>query len=81
MSSPWFGAKRYGIGLSPKSPAGWFALGACVAAILAVPPVSRRLEAPGWAAAAASILLTLAFLLLAWLKSDRSPWSWRWGGR
>lgn len=81
MGAPWFAAKKYGIGLSPKGPAGWITLGIYVAAVLAAAPVARLVAAPAWLAAAAIGLATLAFLLVALTKSDRQPWRWRWGGR
>lgn len=40
MGAPRFGAKTYGVGVSPKSPAGWIALGAYVVALMASAPLA-----------------------------------------
>ena len=81
MSEPWFGAKRYGIGLGPRSPAGWISTGVYVLLMVSAPIAGRSLNAPIWAVEAAPALLTVGFIALAILKSDGRPWRWRWGGR
>jgi hypothetical protein len=81
MGAPWFELKAYGIGVSPKRPAGWIALAIYVAAVVATAPITRHLAAPRWMAGVVIGLLTVAFLLLMLAKSDRQPWRWRWGGR
>jgi hypothetical protein len=81
MGEPWFSVKTYGIGLSPKGPAGWIALAVYFAAISAVPPVTAHFAAPRWGAGAAIAALTIGFLVLMFAKSDGRPWRWRWRGR
>jgi hypothetical protein len=81
MGEPWFGAKDYGIGLSPKTGAGWAALALYVAAMGATTPLARRLAAPHWSIGAAFAILTAAFVVLVFLKGGRQAWRWRWGGR
>ncbi len=81
MGEPWFGQKAYGFGLSPRSWAGWWALIIFVMVITAVPLIALRLGTPRWIALAIIGGLSVAFLVLVWLKSDRQPWRWRWGGR
>jgi hypothetical protein len=81
MGEPWFGPKAYGIGLSPKTPAGWISVAAYMAAMAAARLIGRQVSAPRWAAWLAPSTLTLAFLALVLVKSDRRPWRWRWAGR
>jgi hypothetical protein len=81
MGEPWFSVKTYGIGLSPKSPAGWIALAVYGAAVTAAPPVTAHFGAPRWVTGAAIAALTIGFLVLMFAKSDGRPWRWRWGGR
>lgn len=81
MSKPWFGVKKYGVGMSPASPAGWLALAVYVCAMIAVGPVVDALHGPVWAIFVCLGLLTAGLLLLVKLKGDGQPWKWRWGGR
>ncbi len=81
MSKPWFGAKRYGIGLSPTSWEGWASSAGYLVLVIALPLAVAVLGLPRWAGPAADVAITAAFFLLVALKNDRSPWRWRWGGR
>jgi hypothetical protein len=81
MGEPWFGAKEYGIGISPKTPAGWISLFVYVAAMATAPRIAHQLAAPHWAIWLVLATLTIAFFALVAIKSDRQPWRWRWGGR
>jgi hypothetical protein len=81
MTEPWFGPKAYGIGIAPRSPRGWAALGVYVLAMAATGPVVEHFAAPRWVIWIAFALLTAALLVLMYVKSDRRPWRWRWGGR
>jgi hypothetical protein len=81
MREPWFGPKSYGIGITPKSPAGWAAVAVYVLAMAATGPVVKFLAAPTWVIWPIIAGLAAAFLALTYIKSDRQPWRWRWGGR
>ena len=81
MGEPWFGAKAYGVGIGPKSRAGWIAIVAYLVLMATVPVACRSLSWPAWAIPAALGLLTVGFLILMVLKGDGQPWRWRWGGR
>ncbi|MBE7220805.1 MAG: hypothetical protein INR64_20245 [Caulobacteraceae bacterium] len=81
MGEPWFGVKRYGIGIGPRSPAGWAATVLFMVVVVVVPQVVVALHGPPWATLAIVLALGAAFTLLAFAKSDRKPWRWRWGGR
>jgi hypothetical protein len=80
MRQPWFGPKAYGIGISPKHAKGWLALGVYVLGMIATGPVVALLGAPTWAIWIAFVLLTVALFVLVFVKGDRAPWRWRWGG-
>jgi hypothetical protein len=83
MNEPWFGPKTYGIGIGPKSRAGWISVAVYCALMAAAPFAARFLGWPVWAAPVALGLLTVGFLILVALKSDGAAWRWRWrwGGR
>jgi hypothetical protein len=81
MTGPWFGAKEYGIGISPKSSAGWISLGIYALAMVATGPIARHFDAPLWVVWATFAFLTIGLLVLIFAKSDRRPWRWRWGRR
>ncbi len=81
MSKPWFGAKEYGLGISPKSPEGWAVMAIYVALIPTAGVLCRRLDAPSWAFSAVVLALTAGLLVLAAVKSDGLPLRWRWGGK
>lgn len=79
MSRPWFAQKRYGMGLSPASPAGWITLAIFVVAMALTGPIVEFLHLPVWViwigfAAEIAIMLWVIFA-----KSDGKPWRWRWG--
>ena len=76
MKKPWFGAKRYGYGLSPVSWEGWAVTAVWVAAMAGC----ARLLAPygrGWTLGALMLAL-LVYLVIVGLTSDGKPWRWRW---
>ena len=77
MGEPWFGAKTYGIGLSPKGAAGWISVAVFCALATLAPLAGLALNWPAWTILASLGLLTIAFLVLIVLKSDRQPWRWR----
>jgi hypothetical protein len=81
MGDAWFSVKKYGVGLSCNSPAGFIAVAVYIGAMIAVPPVTAHFAAPVWVACAAFLGLTIGFLVLVAAKSDGRPWRWRWGGR
>ncbi|RAK51441.1 hypothetical protein [Phenylobacterium deserti] len=81
MSRPWFGVKRYGIGLSPTSGQGWAALLAYVVTLAATPLLAVRLGAPSWIVPLALAAETAALIAVVLLKGDGKPWRWRWGQR
>jgi hypothetical protein len=81
MGKPWFGAKTYGIGIAPKSPAGWIAVAVFAGAVMAIPPLAAHFAAPAWAPGLAIGALTIGFVILVLAKGDGRPWRWRWGGR
>jgi hypothetical protein len=79
VSRPWFAQKRYGIGLSPASPAGWFALALFVVAMAATGPVVGFLHLSVWFIAVGFAAEIAIMVLLIFAKSDGKPWHWRWG--
>jgi len=81
MSKPWFGAKSYGVGISPKSLEGWLSILAYGVSIGATCILGRRFDAPPWMIGLAVLVLTIALFVLAVVKGDHQPWRWRWGGR
>ena len=81
MGKPWFGPKTYGIGIAPKSAAGWIVIAGYVLAMIAVPQLVATFHRPAWAAYVGFAVLTVAALAIMGLKSDGQPWRWRWGGR
>lgn len=81
MSKPWFGAKTYGIGFSPKSLEGWIATLAYVVVVLAGAAVGRRWGAEPWMVGLGGLGLTIALLALAVIKGDGQPMRWRWGDK
>lgn len=75
----WFSAKTYGWGWGfPVTWQGWLVLAVYVAAVIAVslrvPP-----DADPVRFALCITLLTLALLVICWLKGE--PPRWRWGGK
>jgi hypothetical protein len=79
VSRPWFAQKRYGVGLSPASPAGWIALALFVAAMAATAPIVELFRLPIWSI---WIGFALEIAIMVWAifaKSDGKPWRWRWG--
>ena len=81
MGEPWFGVKRYGLGIGPRSPAGWIATGVFAVVLVAVTNSVALLHGPPMLALGMALLLGAAFIALAIAKSDRKPWRWRWGGK
>jgi len=81
MSKPWFGAKTYGIGFSPKSVEGWIAMLVYVVAVLAVTAVGKQWGVEPWMIVLAGSGLTLGLLALAVVKGDGQPLRWRWGDK
>ena len=81
MRRPWFGANDYGIGLSPKSPAGWAALAVYVAVMAATPRLVAWFGAPLWVSVVGAIAATAALLVVIARTSDASLWRRRWGCR
>ena len=81
MNRPWFGPKRYGMGLSPTTWQGWLAtlifIGLIALAAAAMRGSGRH---PTLWNVFAFGGLTAAYIALAVWKSDRQPWRWRWGG-
>ncbi len=78
---PWFGQKRYGMGLGPASWQGWLTLLAYI--IVMGWTVEQAQAVLGGGARTVWILLgveTLVLLVIIFLKGDRRPWRWRWGG-
>ena len=71
MGEPWFGAKDYGIGLSPKSRAGWLSLVVYFFGMAGAPPIARHFEAPRSVIPLVLGALTIAFLalmLISWFS-------------
>ena len=78
----WFKPHRYGIGASPSNRKGWLVtigfmliVAAFLAALLARESLSMGFIA-AWAVA--FIAVELAFVWIAWKKTD-GAWRWRWG--
>lgn len=84
MSDPWFGPKRFGYGLGPRSWKGWTATAVFVVLILGVtaslPLLVAHHLSPFWAVGG-DLVLTIGFLVLVVRKSDRGVLRWRWGDR
>jgi hypothetical protein len=79
LSRPWFAQKRYGMGLSPASPAGWIALALFVAAMALTGPIVELLHLPIWCIWIGFAAETAIIVCLIFTKSDGKPWRWRWG--
>ena len=78
----WFKPHRYGIGAAPANPKGWMVVigfmiivAAFLAALVTRDSLSVGLIA---ALAAAFIAAEVAFIWIAWKKTD-GAWRWRWG--
>ncbi len=78
----WFRPKRYGYGAAPANPKGWMVVigfmiivAAFLAALVTRDSLSVELIA---ALAAAFIAAEVAFIWIAWKKTD-GAWRWRWG--
>lgn len=70
----WFLPKRYGFGAVPATIAGWTATSAYLL-LLGGAMLVLRSDA---ARTAVGIAVTLAFLVIVWMKTD-GGWRWRWG--
>ena len=82
MNEPWFGPKRYGIGIGPRGAPGWIAVGVYGVSLTAITFIGLVLRLlPMWVVALSGPVLTVALFVLIGLKSDAGPWKWRWGGR
>lgn len=79
MSDPWFGVKAYGIGVGPKSLAGWVSTILYCILMIGVPVAKQALNWPIWMIPIAYALLTIVFFALLFMKGDGKPWRWRWG--
>jgi hypothetical protein len=79
MGKPWFGVKRYGVGLAPCSVEGWLAVAAYVVAMAATAPIVNALHLPIWFIGIGFLIATAALLGLVAVKNDGKPWHWRWG--
>jgi hypothetical protein len=81
MGRPWFGARKYGIGIGPKTAAGWVSILIYCVLMTAAPIAELVWRWPVWTVPVASGLFTLALIVLIILKRDGEPLRWRWGGR
>ncbi|MBL8543380.1 MAG: hypothetical protein JNJ63_06180 [Hyphomonadaceae bacterium] len=82
MSRYWFKPRRYGLGAAPSSWEGW---ALTVAYALAVTSLGAWLMDEARANAqreqaffAALAVLTVAFIVIVWRKTE-GGWRWRWG--
>jgi hypothetical protein len=76
---PWFGARRFGYGLSPITWEGWASVGVFAIALSAAGRLLGHSMGPGRFQALAAGL-TAVLLGLVWLKRDRKQKiRWRWG--
>jgi hypothetical protein len=84
MSKAWFRVKSYGVGYSPGSWEGW----AAVAVFLLLAEGNARFTHTLFAdprqgalvGAGIMIALRIGMVALVFLRSDRAPMRWRWGG-
>lgn len=79
MGEPWFGAKAHGIGIGPKSLAGWLSTAIYLGLMLVTLIAAIFLRWPVWIIPIGLGLFTIAFLTLVALKSSDDPLRWRWG--
>jgi hypothetical protein len=77
MKQPWFGVKRYGIGVGPRSPAGWAAIAVYAVLMLACPWLLGALHAPRGAGLLLALALTFGLIGLMSATSDGRTWRWR----
>jgi len=85
-SRAWFGHKRFGAGFNPKTWEGWLSL---LLFVVVVPGGLKLildrgagLPIPGLIGTAWVVAATVAFLVLVWIKRDRTkPVKFRWGFR
>ena len=82
MSHYWFKPKRYGLGAAPSSWEGWALTVAYVLAIASLGAWlmddARESVQREQAFFAALAVLTIAFVVIAWHKTE-GGWRWRWG--
>ena len=77
---PWFGARRFGYGLTPITWEGWVSVGVFAIVLFSAGLLLADSVAPRRFLALAAGL-TAVLLGLAWLKRDRKQKiRWRWGG-
>ena len=79
MGQPWFGVKRYGIGVGPRSPAGWAAVGGWAVLVAITNGIIHALHGPPGLDGVATAAWVLALLALMAVKGDGRPWRWRSG--
>jgi lipoprotein signal peptidase len=74
----WFPAKRYGWGWGlPPAWQGWVVLIAYIGLVVGGAFVLKPTEASSFGYVAYTVVLTVALLVVCWLKGE--PTSWRWG--
>ena len=81
MKTPWFGAKAYGIGISPTGLAGWLCLLVYVAGMGGAVTLGQQLGLAAWMVGLTMLALTIGLCAVIVIKGDQQPWRWRWGGR
>ena len=77
----WFKPRRYGYGATPVNWQGWFLTVGFAALIVLFARIAPRGELTNGAViawAAGFVAITLAFIWIAWKKTD-GAWRWRWG--
>ena len=85
-SRAWFGHKRFGAGFNPKTWEGWLSTLTFVVVVAGglklILDRGAGLPAPGLIGTAWVVATAVAFLVLVWIKRDRSkPVKFRWGFR
>ena len=75
---PWFGARRYGFGWTPRGSSGWWIIASYLAlSVAGANFFARRDDAADLIAF--ELALTVALVLICTASGD--PPRWRWGGR
>lgn len=81
MGRPWFGARQYGIGWSPKTWEGWISSALFCGLFVANSVLGRVYGAPYWVTELVGGAILFGFIALVALKNDGKPVKWQWGGR